>query len=224
MKFALVITLLTTIASSASGKERVYVGSTPAHTVIRSFLGIPQSDSVDFIKWRLIISDDNYSLHCQFGIGQQNTDGFINGGVTLELTGKLRKENNYYFLQRGNRTLKLFALNRDLLHFVNKDNSLLLGNGGWSYTINAENPSNSDLVNIISKRGPLPDSVSFEGRTPCSIAGIHPIPGCIKLKWLLVLYANPKRNEPTIYYLNSTYNRQGRKYGTWKSLREEMEE
>jgi hypothetical protein len=219
MKIISLFLSIVVLASCASGKETLYVGSTPAHPVIKSFLGIPISDSIDFIKWKVVIKDDKYSLHCQFGIGKPNTDGFMNDGKTIELKGRLRKEKNYYFLQNGNRTLKLFALNGDLLHFLSNDNSLLVGNGGWSYTINADKPSNTDQINIVSKQTTLTDSAAFEGRTPCTgFTEIHPGPNCIKLKWFVVLYANPATNEPTTYHLNGTYNRQGGKTGIWKII------
>jgi hypothetical protein len=219
MKIISLFLSVVVLASCASGKEKSYVGSTPAHPVIKSFLGIPLSDSIDFIKWKVVIRDDKYSLHCQFGIGKPNTDGFMNDGKTIELDGKLSKEKNYYFLQNGNRTLNLLALNGDLLHFLNNDNSLLVGNGGWSYTINAEKPLNTAQINILSTQSLLRDSVAFEGRTPChNFAGVHPSTNCIKMKWLVILYANPKANEPTTYHLNGTYNRQGGKRGTWKTV------
>jgi hypothetical protein len=219
MKMASLLPSIILLVSCASAKEKLYVGSTPAHAVIRSFLGISLSDSIDFIKWRLTAKDDQYSLHCQFGIGKPNTDGFINDGKTIDLSGELRKENNYYFIQNGHRTLKLLALNDNLLHFLNNDNSLLVGNGGWSYTINADNPSPTDRVNIVSKQTSLRDSAAFEGRTPCTnFPGTHPSPNCVKMKWLVVLYANSKTNEPTTYHLNGNYKRQGGIKGTWKTI------
>jgi hypothetical protein len=219
MKIAILFLSVVALASCASGKEKLYVGSTPAHPVIRSFLGIPLSDSIDFIKWRLVTKDNQYSLHCQFGIGKPNTDGFMNDGQTIDLNGNLRKEKSYYFLQNGIKTLKVLVLNEDLLHFLNNDSSLLVGNGGWSYTINADKPSNTNQINIVAKRTVHRDSVAFEGRTPCTDwGGRHPSPNCIKMKWLVVFYANPKTNEPTTYHLNGTYNRQGGTRGMWKMI------
>ena len=79
------------IVSCASGKVNIYTGSTPADTVIRSFLGIPLSDSVDFIRWKLILRDNRYQLQGNYGIGKANTNGFINGGARIELGGEFRK-------------------------------------------------------------------------------------------------------------------------------------
>src|SRR5260221_1910144 len=206
-------------ALCASGKERTYIGSTPAHPVVRSFLGIPMADSIDFIKWKLIIRDNKYSLQCRYGIGKPNTDDFISGGKTIELTSDLRKEKNYYYLQNGNKTLKALELNANLLHLLNDDNSLLVGNGGWSYTLNIDKPSGTDRVNIFSKQILLKDSMSFQGRTPChDFPEIHPGLNCIKKKWLVVLYADSKTNQPMAYNLNGNSRGKGGIKGNWKII------
>lgn len=114
----------------AIGKENTYIGSTPADTDIKSFLGIPVSDSVDFIRWKLILRDNRYQLQCNYGIGKANTNGFINGGTRIELSGDCKKEKNYYQFQNGTRTLKAVELNVNMLHLLNAGNSLLVGNGG----------------------------------------------------------------------------------------------
>ena len=219
MKIISSFILIILFASCASGKERTYIGSTPAHPVVRSFLGIPIPDSVDFVKWKLTIQDEKYVLQCRFGIGKPNTDDFINGGKTIELNGQLRKENNYYYLRNGNKILKALELNADLLHLLNEDKSLLVGNGGWSYTLNMDKPSGTDRANIFSKQILLEDSMSFQGRTPChDFPEIHPSPNCIKKKWLVVLYADSKTNQPTTYHLNGNSRGEGGTRGNWKII------
>src|SRR5262245_57415910 len=84
--------------SCAGGKEKKFTGSTPADAVVRSFLGIASSDSIDFIRWNLLLEDDHYHLTCNYGVGKPNTRGFINGGTMVETTGALKKEKNYYHL------------------------------------------------------------------------------------------------------------------------------
>src|SRR5436190_5928657 len=147
MKIGSTFLCLLLIVSCGNGKERAYTGSTPADAVIRSFLGIPLTDSVDFIRWKLMVGDKDYQLQCNYGIGKNNTNGFINGGRKIELKGSLKKDKNYYELQNGDKTLKVAELNTDLLHLLNDDKTLLVGNGGWSYTLNNMSPSVSDKVN-----------------------------------------------------------------------------
>jgi hypothetical protein len=91
MKIMAVLFSILPIISCAREQEKVYAGSTPAGTVIRSFLGIPLSDSVDFIRWKLIFHDNDYQLRCNYGIGKPNTNGFMEGGKKIELIGVLSK-------------------------------------------------------------------------------------------------------------------------------------
>jgi hypothetical protein len=60
--------------------------------------------------------DNQYKLQCNYGIGQANTNGFINGGTKVELKGECKKEKNYYQFISGTKTLKAVELNTDLLH------------------------------------------------------------------------------------------------------------
>jgi len=84
------------LASCAGGKESTYIGSTPATSnVVRSFLGIPFSDSIDFIRWKITMLDNKYSLQCNYGIGKPNTNGFISNGKWIALRGGLKKEKNF---------------------------------------------------------------------------------------------------------------------------------
>lgn len=208
------------IVSCASEKEKMYTGSTPADAVIRTFLGIPLSDSVDFIRWKLMLQDNRYQLQCNYGIGKPNTNGFINGGANIELRGEYKKENNYYRLQNGTAVLKIVELNADLLHLLNVDNSLLVGNGGWSYTLNNLTPSGTDQISMIAPPTVLKDSIAFEGRTPCNVPGVvAPGTSCYKLKWYIVLYADHQSNQPDRYkVLGSPWRKEGGRTGNWKII------
>jgi hypothetical protein len=226
MKMIFSFLLILLLTSCVSGKDKTYTGSTPAGTVIRSFLGIGRTDSVDFIRWKLIVGENQYQLQCNYGIGKPNTKGFINGGKKIELRGKSRKEKNYYFFHNGNKTLKVVALNEDLIHLLDAENNLLVGNGGWSYTLSSINPSITDQVTFISSSTILKDSIAFEGRTPCNVPGIIP-PGklCYKLKWYLVLYANTKLNLPDSFkVLGTAWRNEGGKKGRWKIIPEKIAE
>jgi len=204
--------------SYANAKENTYIGSTPANNVIRSFFGIPFTDSIDFIRWKLIIKDKDYQLQCNYGIGKPNTNGFINGGTNINLSGEYIKEKNHYNFKNGTKTLKAVELNGDLIHLLNTDNSLLIGNGGWSYTLNNITPSVTSQVTITAAPTALKDSMAFEGRTPCKIPGvIAPGTTCYKLKWYIILYANATTNKPGTYKVWGTpYRTEGGRKGNWK--------
>jgi hypothetical protein len=220
MKIIAMLLSVTFLASCASSKETSYTASTPAAPIVRTFLGISLTDSIDFIRWKLSITDNKYSLECNYGIGKPNTNGFYDGGKKVAFNGIAKKDNNNYILQNGNHTLKLAELNANLLHILNNDNTLLIGGGGWSYALNNMAPSPTIQVNMIAKQTSLKDSMAFEGRTPCAVPGIIPAgKECYKLKWYLVLYSNEK-NEPATYrILGTPYRRdEGGKRGNWKII------
>jgi hypothetical protein len=186
---ALLFILLT---SCADGKQ-VYIGSTPANRTVKAFLGIPLSDSVDFIRWKLVTHGNEYSLHCDYGIGKPNTNGFIDK-KTIDIRGNISKQGDYYQLRNKHKTILLAVFNSHVLHFANPDKSFMAGNGGWSYTLYS---SGANMLTAIKpKQFALKDSMVFQGRTPCneiSKLGLKLSENCYKIKWLLVLYtANGK--------------------------------
>ncbi|HEU5164875.1 MAG TPA: hypothetical protein VFU29_05015 [Chitinophagaceae bacterium] len=221
MKFIATLLSMTVLVSCASSKETNYTASTPAAPLVRTFLGISLTDSIDFIRWKLSVTDNKYSLECNYGIGKPNTNGFYDGGKKIAFGGIIKKEKNNYVLQNGNQSLKLAELNANLLHILNNDNTLLIGGGGWSYALNNTAPSVTNQFNMIAKQQIiLKDSIAFEGRTPCGVPNIiEPGKLCYKLKWYLVLYSN-KKNEPATYrILGTPYRREeGGKRGNWKII------
>ena len=206
--------------SCANGKEKKYTGSTPAAPMVRTFLGISLTDSVDFIRWNLTLSENQYTLHCNYGIGKPNTNGFYNGGKIIDLAGEMRKEKNIFQFKYSNRTLKMVELNSNLLHLLAADNSLMIGNGGFSYALNNMAPSATDQTSILAKQTVLKDSIAFEGRTPCAVPGIiAPGKQCYKLKWYIVLYSNVEKKSPATYRLLGTpYRVEGGRRGNWKII------
>ncbi|MEO7802445.1 MAG: hypothetical protein ABIR81_10610 [Ginsengibacter sp.] len=198
-----IVCLLLASTSFASAEEAKYTASTPAGPVVKNFIGILLDDSVDFIRWKLTLQTDSYTLECSYGISKPNTNGFINGGTTVSLAGKLIKSRKYYQLEYNNKHLKLFVLNNDLLHIVDANDTLLVGNGGWSYTLNTITPqttadNNFTAIEILPK-----DSAVFDGRTPCGIPGYIPAGKlCYKIKWRITMYGAAS-NQP----------------GTWRTIR-----
>ena len=219
MKHILFILTACFILSCANGKDRYFTGSTPAGKSIRPFLGIPVSDSIDFIRWKLTINDQMYILSCNYGIGKPNTNGFINGGKTINAKGKVKREGNFIQLLFGSEVLNLFEVNDNLLYLLNDDKTLIVGNGGWSYVLNNQSPLSTSEVNLKSRQTVFKDdSMVFEGRTPCT--GLQTREKeCYKLKWLLVLYVNRQTNQPAGFSLKGTgFREQGGKKGNWKII------
>ena len=203
--------------SCASSKDKAYTASTPAAPVVRSFLGIPLTDSIDFIRWKLTFTDHTYSVECNYGIGKPNTNGFYDNGKKVAFTGNLKKENNTYTLQNGKHGLKLIELNDNLLHILNDNNTLLIGGDGWSYALNSLTPILTDQLNLVSKKSELKDSMAFQGRTPCGVPDIPKSPQCYKLKWYIVLYAHGEKGQQGAYKILATsWRKNGGTRGSWK--------
>ena len=219
MKIIATFLSLAFFISCANSKETNYTASTPADPVVRSFLNISPTDSIDFIRWKLSLTDIKYTLECNYGIGKPNTNGFYNGGKKVSLSGKVKFENNTYTLYNGDHTLKLAELNPNLLHVLNKDNSLLIGGGGWSYAINSLTPSASTQNKFSANPTVIKDSIAFQGRTPCDVPNLNKGGECYKLKWYLVLYGNAAKNEPTTYRILGTgFRAEGGRRGSWKII------
>ena len=205
------------LVSCASSKEINYTASTPAGPHLRTFLGIPQADSIDFIRWTLSLRDKDYTLAFNYGVGEPNTNGFISGGYKLKVNGTLTRQENIYLLQNDNRVLKLFQVNPDLLHVLDVNSELLAGNSGWSYTINSINPVMTG-PETWKEQTVLKDSMVFSGRTPCGVPGVT-VPGqeCYKLKWSIVLYTDAVTNQPTTFVVPGVpWHKEGGRKGTWK--------
>jgi hypothetical protein len=220
MKFTATFLSWCLVLSTAAGTEKAFLGSTPADPEVRAFLGISLADSIDFIRWKLIFGDHHYQLSCHYGIGKPGTNGFIGSGKKIELSGVLEKEKNYYKLQNGNKTFWIVTLNEDLVHLANQNKKLLLGNGGWSYTLNSTTPLHSDRFNLTSSFVNIKDSLAYQGRTPCGVPGvIEPGRECYKLKWYLILY--PKKGDQgsgNYKVLGTPWRKAGGISGNWKVI------
>jgi len=218
MKRLSILLVIAPLLSCGVPVERKYTASTPADAaIVRTFLGIPITDSVDFIRWKLTLMDDRYNLQCNYGIGKPNTNGFYDGGKTISLNGRLKKDKIYYQLLNGDKTIKILELNSNLLHLLDADNSMLIGNGGWSYTLNNLNVTDTDEMNTIVQSTRFNDSIVFEGRTPCGVPGVIPAgKECYKLKWRLALYSAGNNEAPRYWLWGTLTYKEGGKRGTWK--------
>jgi len=198
-----------------------YIGSTPANAaVVRDFLNIPRTDSVDFIRWKLQLNNKEFELNCNYGIGKPNTNGFYDGGKTIQLKGKFTVSGNDIVLQKAGKYLRMVELNEDLIHIADNNEHLLVGTGGWSYTLNTISPLHSSHVNLKANMSTVTDSLVYVGRTPCGVPGIiEPGKECYKLKWKIIFY--PISN--SLHYgrykiLGTAYRAQNGKTGTWRMI------
>lgn len=201
-----------------NGSER-FTASTPANKQIKAFLNIAPADSVDFIRWDITFNEGQYKLSCNYGLSKPNTNGFIDGGQRVEITDTWTKSGSERILKNGSKSITLFALNPGLLHFADESGKFMIGNGGWSYTLN--NPDSKETGNIWASRTSniLKDSTKYEGRTPSGIPGVPHESVYNKLKWQIIFYADGKTNTPTTFRaIFAQWRSRGGKKGPWKII------
>jgi hypothetical protein len=227
-------------AGTANGlsSKTVLVGSTPGDSLIKSLLTINSEKQVDFIRWDLTLNQaendsKTFVLNIAFGEAQPNTLGFKNGGEKLSLEGiyvvKKSRKSDIYELKSENAptAISLTKVSDNLFHLLTPDNKLMVGNGGWSYTLNRkDSPANSSAAMSLQTIF-VPDETSrqviFEGRTPCldfaEQYNLQVENDCLKLKWKLTLRRDSKTNEPTVYALQRTLNRSKTIEGKWAVIK-----
>lgn len=217
MKLLPICILFIFVNSCAHSKEpATYTGSTPANAVVKAFLGIPLKDSIDFIRWKLVVNDNRYELQCQYGISKAGTNGFVEKKLAA-FSGAIKKEGNYYHFVNGSREMILLKINANLFHIVDGNKSMLIGNGGWSYMLNHTAPVKSTELSIHFNEKDAGRPMAFEGRTPCS--GLSKRPQCQKMKWYFVFYSDSITGKPSYYLEGSRIERQESKYkGRWEVI------
>lgn len=213
---------------------------------MKSLLGIGSDTLVDFIRWDLTLQSTNadrkiFTLDINFGEGQPNTSGFKGGGEKRSLHGE-------YHISAGDKTtingtiyrltsdqlpsgISLVRLDDNLLHFLTPQYHLMVGNGGWSYTLSRQEPVNNQPP-ILPVLTAIPDDtarqVIYDGRTPClPFAEDYQLTvpsGCFKLKWRLILNRDSVTFAPTDYVIYRTDHRQSEITGTWTSIRKSKDD
>jgi hypothetical protein len=217
-----------------------FVGSTPGDSMIKTVLGIPAESPVDFMRWNLVLQDSenkNFELRIHYGLSQPNTRGFAAGDVKRFYGGKYTMEQvrsgdfngEVYRLKSDSLNaagLSLVKLGDHLLHLLEPGNRLMVGNGGWSYTLNrtpTHPEKKASIHTLIPAEAMLKDTtvkIVFEGRTPCTeFAGAYNLTvdqDCFKLKWRLTLNRDPVTRQPSTYKLERTdIRRTGSFTGKW---------
>jgi len=211
----------------------VYVASTPCDAGIKSVLTIPVDLKCDFIRWELTLNaaPKTFSLGIIFGQGEPNTPGFRGGGQRLSFTGRVeiekREKREIYLLKSTQPAtqVSLIKINENLFHILTPESRLMVGTGGWSYTINRQEPVTQIVAALAtngSTKAPAAQMV-FVGRTPCReiewYIEVPPNTDCPKIKWKLTLFSDPVTKEPTTYTLSRTLHRSSLIEGKWRITR-----
>jgi hypothetical protein len=226
-----------------------FVGTSPGGMIVREFIGgLPTNAACDSIQWSLTLSTNHtkggrqtFALEAAYQVpvptspnhSQAGPKANVNGTWELITGGPLRPRSTVYRLNVENprRSLSFVKVSDGLLHLLNADGSLAIGNSGQSYTLNrkerTEEPGDRALAmtapSITYKIAPVstgPDVFGvFEGRTPClGISRELNQPRgaeCIKSKWRVTLYQNPETRVPTTYKVEGSLFRDSVREGTW---------
>ena len=140
-------------STESSSVLGIFVASTPCSQGTRPLPGIPGTGDYELIKWKLTLYQDEsgktpttFKLNCIYGMPQQGTTGFIGGGKSIEMDGKWTITHGrgsdpnaiVYRLSdtKTNQAISFLKLSNDLLHLLDSDQHLMIGNAAWSYTLN----------------------------------------------------------------------------------------
>jgi hypothetical protein len=241
------------VAGDQESSSAQFLGSTPCDDRVREFLGgLGTNTPCHYIMWQISFTTNRntdlpatFNLVARYRVPTQSNTNQSEDGPQVALQGKWeilqgtpsRPGASVYRLsaEKPQRSLSFVKINEHLLHVLDPDGSLLIGNGGWSYTLNhadhAEPAVEASLAmsapDMSYKIAPLATGPAvfavFEGRTPChGIARDLRMPqhaGCMKAKWRVTLYQNPETSAPTTYKVEGTLYREGAGEGAWKMTR-----
>jgi len=218
----------------------VFVGSTPNNETISRRLNTPTHIEPP-VHWELTLYRDaknqsptSYKLRCDYAastnVGKQSQ---IERTGLCKLTKGTKFKPNATVLELDG-LVSLFKVDENLLHFLDAEGGLMVGDGGFSFTLNrttaAESPQQPPPANAPSvsyklspqSTGPTVYGV-FEGRTPCmGIArelGITLDAHRMKCKWRVTLLQNPETKSPTTYKVEGSFYRGDLREGNWSIVR-----
>jgi hypothetical protein len=141
-----------------SPEPDIFVAASPCDAAPRQLLSIPADMECEMIKWRLTLrrdprnlGRDDFKLQYTYGMTKPNTQGFINDGFSKEISGKWHIAKNtvktpgkqIFTLEpaSANPSITFLQLNDRMLHLLDSQGNLMIGNAGFSYTLNKQNIS-----------------------------------------------------------------------------------
>lgn len=250
------VSAVTRRAPSNSPTLGVFVATSPCDVVSRSLLRVPPAAGCELIKWQLTLDQDatthaptTYRLTYTYGLPQQGTTGLIQGGTKVEREGrwaivrgaKAGPSATVYQLDQDkpSESVSFLQVDHNLIHLLDRDGKLVVGNAGWSYTLNRAGgdgrptqqarPLSTSAATPVSRVAPVSTTTdssvagAFVGRTPCRevAALLNRAVGadCVKVKWELTLYQDQHKLTPAAYRLRGTFFRERIVEGTWAIVR-----
>lgn len=138
-----------------SPDPELFVAATPCDAVPRHLLAIPANIDCEMIKWRLTLrrdprnlGRDDFKLEYTYGMTKPGTRGFKNDGFSKEISGKWIISKNagktpgkqVFTLQpvSSQSSIAFLQINDRMLHLLDTEGGLMIGNAGFSYTFNKQ--------------------------------------------------------------------------------------
>jgi hypothetical protein len=237
-----------TRSSESNTPFAVFVGTSLCAEVARPLLAIPREAQCDRTKWNLALYVDpqtqkptTYKLSSEYGYHVDNQTLLMKESNVREGRWKIAKgvktNSNAVVYQLDpadtGLTISFQLIDPNLIHLLDGDSSMTLGNGAQSFTLSridpVRNAQNSASNVLVKNSTPVPTTSGsamagvFGGRTPCREVAQqlnHPVGNdCTKLKWELTLYQHPETQTPTTYKLRGTLFRDYDRQGTWTIVR-----
>jgi hypothetical protein len=228
-----------------------FVGTNPGGEIARQFVGgLDPNAPCHSIQWQIRFHGNpqgqapTFELHAQYQVPTAHNTNRSEPGPKQTIRGSwqlqrhdlgTRQTEAYRLTTPSGRSLSLVKVSPDILHVLNENGRLAIGNGGWSYTLYradktepAVDPAATlNAPEMSYKISPLSTGPSvfgvFEGRSPCQGISrelqIVSHPGCMKSKWRLTLFQDPTSQEPTHYQVEGSLFRAAPREGPWKRMR-----
>ena len=156
--------VLSGIASSFIGTKtpnsptpEMFAGASPCDQFIRPLLSIPAGTECELIKWKLSLfknpeneDQSRFGLQYTYGMAKNGTQGFVNDGTSVQISGRWKFEKNdgklpgpalLQLTPEQNKPISFVQLNNNLLHLLDPEGKLMIGNAAWSYTLNRARPN-----------------------------------------------------------------------------------
>jgi hypothetical protein len=222
----------TRVETKTTAPTTQFVGTMPCGEAVRAFVGGAPCQSV---IWRLDLGvtergDPDWSLTAAYGANSASSVGVMPDG--LHLSGKLEKSGTTYrLISNTGKSISFRQVSSTLIHLLDKQNRLMPGTSGWSYTLSradvTDDPGRPEQVfggsYTLSPRetGNTLFGI-FGGRTPCTrlVRALHITlnDGCQRLKWRVTLLQNANTLEPTRYKIEGSLHHTARE-GAWHIVR-----
>jgi hypothetical protein len=237
-------------APSGSVPAAVFEGTTACSALTRPLPHIPADTDCELMIWKIILYQDSatgsptiYVLESTYGASQPNSLGPAGGGTLITMEGiwsiakgtKADPEAELYqfYSEDSQLAVSFVKLSEDVIHVLNGDKTLMVGNAAWSYTLNrTDNRPPFTMDGPVGSgpeatRPPIPtmppdSSVLgvYEGRSPCheimfEMLKVASFPNCLKTKLRLSLYQDQETGAPSTYMLMGTSTI---REGTWTIL------